>query len=259
VQILFENYLTRGFWGDEAWTALISSFPVVDILRITAEDFHPPFYYFLVHGFMGVFGESEWIRLISVFFYLLTPVVVFYLARKMVSKRVAVMASFLTLASPILFTYAFEARAYALLAFLSALTSLVFWRGVVDKKWKWWLVYLGLGAMGVYTHYYMWFILAGHGFYWLLFNRKQFWRVALAFGGILLVQLPWLPSLFSQVSSVAGDYWIAPINERTHWEFFARVTGGDESFPQQMFTAVMVLVLLLSSVLAMKIKEKNIV
>src|SRR3989339_119337 len=134
---LTHNYFSRGFWGDEAWTALISSLPVPEIIRVTGEDFHPPFYYLLVHGFMQLFGASEWIRLISVFFWMLTPLPVYFFMRKVAGKVVAINGALLVLAAPILFIYAFEARAYALLAFLSALTTLAFWKSMATRRRDW--------------------------------------------------------------------------------------------------------------------------
>ena len=257
VGILTENYLTRGFWGDEAWTALISSFPMQEIVRVTAEDFHPPFYYFLVHGFIQVFGASEWIRLISTLFFLLTPLPVYFLAKQWLGKNLARLAAVLVLVSPILFTYAFEARAYALVAFISAFLTLAFWKALTTRLKKWFWLYFILGSIGVYAHYYMWFILAAHGIYWLIFEKSQWQRVVLTFGGIGLAQLPWVPSLLSQVKSVTENYWIGPIDKRTHWEFFIRVTGGDHGTPQQMFTVFSVLVFLVLSVIGMSLGKKH--
>lgn len=257
MNILLQNYLTRGFWGDEAWTALISSFSIPEIIRITGEDFHPPFYYFLVHGFIQLFGANEWIRLISVLFWLLTPIPVYLLARKFIAKGVALIAAILVLMSPILFTYAFEARSYALVAFISSFSTYSFWKALSTKNKKWFLVYFLLGAAGVYTHYYMWFIFAAHGVYWLLMNRRQFWKVLAVFGGMVLAQLPWVPTLLSQVSSVAGDYWIGAIDKRTHWEFFVRVAGGDHETPQRSFTIWVVLILLLLSLVVVKLKKRR--
>lgn len=257
MDILTQNYLTRGFWGDEAWTALISQFPLKEILRITGEDFHPPAYYFLVHGFIKLFGASEWIRLISIIFFLLTPWLVYFLAKKLVDRKFGFLAAGVVAMSPILFTYAFEARAYAMVAFISALTALMFWQAITTRRWGWWLAYWLAGSVGVYTHYYMWFILAGQGFYWLMIDRKQFWRVLAVYGGILLTQLPWLPVLLSQVGSVAADYWIAPIDKRTHGEFFLRVAGGDYPMPQQMVAAGGILMLLGLSLITVRWREKK--
>lgn len=247
---LGQNYLTRGFWGDEAWTALISGLPIGEIIRVTGQDFHPPAYYLLVHGFIKIFGASEWIRLISVVGWLLTAIAVFFLVKNLVSRRLGGVAAVLVGLSPILFTYAFEARAYALLAFLSVMSGLMFWK-------RQWLGYFLVGSVGVYTHYYMWFILASQGLYWLMFDRKQFWKVVGVFGGISLAQLPWLPTLVSQVGSVAGDYWIAPIDKRTHWEWLVRVAGGDYDTPQRGVAVGIILVLLTMSLITVKWREKK--
>ena len=250
MEILVRNYLTRGFWGDEAWTALISQFPITDILKITGQDFHPPAYYLLVHGFIRLFGASEWIRLISVGFWMATPVAVYVLVRQLMSKRVAIMTAALVALNPLLFRYAFEARAYAMVVFLSVASTLVFWK---RKWWGYWII----GSIAVYSHYYMWFILAAHGVYWLVMDRKKIWQVCLAFGGILAVQLPWLPTLLAQVGSVAADYWIAPIDKRTHWEFFMRIAGGDYATPQQMAAVWLGLGLLIASLITVRLRMKT--
>lgn len=244
---LTHNYLTRGFWGDEAWTALISSLPVPNIIRVTGQDFHPPFYYLLTHVFIQVFGASEWIRLISVLFFLLIPIPVFWLMRKTAGKSPAWTAVFLVLASPILLTYAFEARAYALLAFLSTMTTLAFWKSMATRQKKWLFIYSITVVIGVYTHYYLWFVLAAHGLAWLLLYRKRFWRYLVVFVSVIAAQLPWIPTLLSQVSAVKQSYWIGPIDQHTHWEWFMRVAGGDTDQPQRMFVVWLLLFLLIVS------------
>ena len=85
----------------------------------------------------------------------------------------------------------------------------------------------------MYTHYYMWFILASHGVYWLVVDRRQLKQVFLSYLFIFFAQLPWIPTLFSQVKTVAGDYWIGGMNKRTHAEYFMRITAGDIVTPWQ--------------------------
>lgn len=234
--ILLENYLTRGFWGDEAWTIGISKLPIKEIISITGQDFHPPFYYFLVHFLGNLTGFTEVpIRLLSTFFFLLVPISVFFLTKNFWGKKnksnkmSSIITSILVLASPILLTYAFEARSYGLLAFESVISAYIFWKAKDEIKgqYLWRILYFIVGGVMVYTHYYAWFILASHAFYLLIFERKQLLEMLPSALGILLVQLPWLPTLIGQSSSVKGSYWIGPINSQTHWEFFYRITGGD--------------------------------
>lgn len=237
--IFTTNYLTRGFWGDESWTALISQLPIKEIIRVTGEDFHPPLYYFIVHFWGNLFSfEEVTIRLISVIFHLLTPIIAYYLSKFFLKSNFhRLFFSLLVLLSPILFTYAFEARTYALLTFLTAFSTLAFWKGREEKGYAWRTLYFITGSIMVYDHYYAWFILASHGLFLLLFEYKKLRRLILPAIGILLAQLPWLPTLFSQVGSVNNSYWIGAINARTHLEFFTRIAGGDTTSVSQILVA----------------------
>lgn len=237
LNFLIHNYLTRGFWGDEAWTAGISRLPIKEIISITSQDFHPPFYYFIVHFVGGMFNFAETpVRLISTFFYLLVPLLTYFFVKLIWkskksshSKIINLISSILVLFSPILFTYAFEARSYGLLAFECIASAFIFWQAKSELKGnhKWRILYFLIGGVMVYTHYYAWFVLASHAFYLLLFERKRIVPMLPAALGILAVQLPWLPTLFGQTSSVKGSYWIGPMNSTTHLEFLWRIGGGD--------------------------------
>ncbi len=250
MNLLIHNYLTRGFWGDESWTALISKLPISEIIRVTGEDFHPPLYYFIVHFWGGLFGFGEvTLRLISIFFFLLTSLIVFFLTQSFFSSlRTSFLSTLLVLLSPILFTYAFETRSYALLAFLTTLSALCFWQARTAQGHFWRISYALVGAISVYTHYYSWFILASHGIFILIFERHQLKKLFPAALSILLVQLPWLPTLFSQIGQVNRDYWIAPMTHHTHWEFFLRVAGGDHPTDLQHAAAFLILFFVLAGI-----------
>lgn len=262
---LSSNYLNRGFWGDEAWTAGISRLPIKEIITITGQDFHPPFYYFIVHVVGSYFNFAEVpVRLISTFFFLLVPVIAYLLTQKFwaTKERPSRLASFATslliLMSPILVTYAFEARSYGLLAFESVLSAYIFWhaKDEVKGRYLWRTFYFLLGGVMVYTHYYAWFILASHAFYLLLFERSRILPMLTSALGILAVQLPWLPTLLGQTSSVKGSYWIGPINDRTHYEFFLRVTGGDVVTDWQKRLAAIIAALIVIGIVGAIYKKK---
>ena len=256
--ILTTNYLTRGFWGDESWTALISELPIKEIIRVTGEDFHPPLYYFIVHAWGNLFSFDEvTIRLISVIFHILTPVAAFSLSKFFLKNSLHRLSfSLLVLISPILFTYAFEARTYALLTFLTALSTLSFWKGREEKGYSWRIIYSLTGAVMVYDHYYAWFILASHGLYLLFFEIKKLKKLLLPALAILFAQLPWLPTLFSQVGSVNNSYWIGAISNRTHLEFFVRVAGGDTTSTAQVLVSILLGTLMFFGLIYRIIKHK---
>ena len=115
---LTQNYLTRGFWGDEAWTSLISQLPYKQMLTTTARDFHPPGYYTIVEAVYRFLPPTEIVtRSISIIFYLLTIFMVYKLASYVRGHLFGVLTAAVVALNPIIFTYAFEARNYTMFAF----------------------------------------------------------------------------------------------------------------------------------------------
>ena len=158
---LTQNYLTRGFWGDEAWTSLISQLPYTDMLKTTAADFHPPGYYTVVELVYKFLPPTEIAtRSISIIFYLLTLFMVFKLASFVRGKLFGFLTALVVAANPIFFTYAFEARNYTMFAF--AATGSVYFLIELSKKFTWQRTagFVLISALGIYTHYYMFFVLA---------------------------------------------------------------------------------------------------
>lgn len=192
--------LTRGFWGDEAWTVLISGLPWLDLVKTTAADFHPPLYYTIIHFWIQLFGSGEaTTRLVSIFFWLLAGLATYFFTRQRLAAALVVF-------NPFIFQFAFEARNYTLFVFLSLTSMWLFF-----KKSSW---YLLPTILGLYTHYYMFFVVAAQYLYLVLFDRKDFKKFFFLGLGLFVLYLPWLPFLFSQTKSVAGGYWIGPI----HWD-----------------------------------------
>ncbi|EKD57197.1 MAG: hypothetical protein ACD_57C00382G0001 [uncultured bacterium] len=226
---LSQNYLTRGFWGDEAWTSLISQLPYPQMLKTTAADFHPPAYYSIVETVYKFLPPTEVVtRSISIIFYLLTIFLVYKLASYVRGRLFGLLSTLVVAVNPIFFTYAFEARNYTMFAF-AATGSIYFLIKLSQKFTKFSaLGFVVLSTLGIYTHYYMFFILAAQGLYLLLFDRGIFWKVTGLCGVIALLYLPWLPFLASQVKSVGGDYWIGAIDTRTHFEAILRILGGEQ-------------------------------
>lgn len=256
-----QNYLTRGFWGDEAWTSLISQLPYLSMLKTTAADFHPPAYYTVVELWYKIFPETEVsTRLISVIFYFLTVFLVYklvyFISTSGESKPFRVnlqgeptpevirkgrvwglITAAVVLVNPIFFAYAFEARNYTLFAFAATgsiyflLRILAHPRGVIAHPGGGWLGnvvgFVLFSTLGIYTHYYMFFTLAAQGLYILIWERKILLKMIGLWTIVAVLYLPWIPFLFSQVTSVGQGYWIGRIDGRTHFEALLRILSGE--------------------------------
>lgn len=218
MELLVNNILTRGFWGDEAWTALISQLPWPDLVKTTAADFHPPLYYSIIHFWILAFGSGEvTIRLVSLVFWMLAGLVAYLFARTLkLSLSLSLVATLFVLFNPFIFQFAFEARNYTLFVFLSMASMWQFHKltkihrtGSEIRRNG--FAYILLTTLGLYTHYYMFFVVMAQYLFILLF-RRDLWKRFLLFSFLFfLLYLPWLPFFFSQAKSVAGGYWIGPI------------------------------------------------
>src|SRR4030042_5340174 len=225
---LTQNYLTRGFWGDEAWTSLISQLPYLQMLKTTAADFHPPGYYTIVEIVYKFLPPTEIItRSISIVFYFLTLFLVYKLASGFKGKLFGAISTLVVATNPIFFTYAFEARNYTMFAF--AATGSIFYLLKLSEKFnlKSAFFFVIFSTLGIYTHYYMFFVLAAQAIYILLYDRQILLRILSAYFIVALLYLPWIPFLARQLNSVAGDYWIGGIDKRTHFEALLRILGGE--------------------------------
>ncbi len=256
--ILAHNYLTRGFWGDEAWTSMISRLPYEQMLKTTAGDFHPPGYYTVIEFLYKLFPPTEVItRIPSIVFFLLTIFMVYKLSSYVKGKQFGVLSSIVVAVNPIFFKYAFEARNYTMFAF--AATGSVFFLLELSKKFNRFraVSFVLFTALGVYTHYYMLFILGAEGLYLLLFDRKIFWRMIGLYTIVGLLFLPWLKVLLGQIASVGSSYWIPPINfKQTYFDAFERILGGESQSIWRTVLFSISLILLTAGVFQHLIKRK---
>ncbi len=196
-------FLTQSFWRDEAFSYFMAKKNVFEIIFLTAKDFSPPLYYFVLHFWMKIFGGSEIsLRTVSFIFFwatLYTAFLIFNDIFKIKIKRTFLYLLFF-LINPFLLYYAFEARMYSMLAFFVTLSFYYF----LKKNYR---LYSLVTVFGLFTHYFMIFVVVGQWlFLWI--NKKkgfQFKKSAIYISGLIFS--PWL--LFSLLQgNLFGSYWI---------------------------------------------------
>ncbi len=197
----------QSFWNDEGNTARLVERSVRLIVEGAAGDIHPPGYYLLLAGWGRGAGYSEFVlRGFSAFCGVLTIAAAAALGRRVGGRAAAFGAAWLVAVHPLAVYYSQEARMYALLGLLSALTLLAAANyasriarqraRAVDGA----LLTLCMAA-GLYTQYAFAFVLAGinlaFGITWLA-QRPWRWRAWLPWmaaqvaGGLMFI--PWLPA-----------------------------------------------------------------
>ena len=242
-----QNYLTRGFWGDEAWTSLISQLPYFQMLKTTAADFHPPAYYTVVSLVYKFSPETEVVtRAISIIFWLLTTLLVYKIGGEIKDRSFSILCAIVVSLNPTFFAYAFEARNYTMFAFAATASIYFLLRLSKNYNLKDLLFFIVSSTLGIYTHYYMFFVLTAELTYLIIFHRRIFLKFFLPFVAIGILYLPWVPYLFSQLTSVGESYWIPSIDLKTHYEAILRILGGEhQNFFRPLLFAISLTLLLL--------------
>ena len=217
-------------WLDEALTVNIASAPLGDIPDLLRHDGHPPLYYFLLHGWIELFGIGAFaVRALSGLLGLAVMAVTYVVARRAGGVRLARLSVAVLAMSPFAIRYSSEARMYQLVTLL----ALVGWwlvdralfapdrrdGGPVDR-WVLTALWLVAGAL-LLSHYWAIFFLAacGLGLVWGAWRaptparRRSFVEVivAIALGGVWFV--PWI-SAFRYQSAHTGTPW-APASRPT--------------------------------------------
>jgi mannosyltransferase len=206
--------LGDSYWVDEAISVGIAAHPVSQIPSLLRLDGSPPLYYFLLHFWMRLFGQSETAtHVLSLVPSIATVPVTWWAARSLFGRRAAYFAALLSAVSAFLIGNATETRMYSLAALLGLLVAICFVRSLVEGR-RIWLVGLIL-ASSLMTWVVTWgpFVLAGIALTGLAFaayerSRTKAFDTALCCFAVTVLYLPWLPSLVFQIHHT-GAPWAA--------------------------------------------------
>jgi len=150
------NIADQSIWLDEAYSIQAAESGFAGILeKTTSEDFHPPLYYFLLHVWLKIFGNSEFSsRFISLIFSAAAVPIVYFIGCRLFSRQTGLLSALLLSISVFHIEYAQEVRGYSMLVFFSLL-SIYYFIGVLrDKKFFEALAYIFFTLLLLYTHYF---------------------------------------------------------------------------------------------------------
>jgi uncharacterized membrane protein len=206
------------------------------LLAISHAEYMPPLYFFLLRIWIKLFGEGDaTLRLLSVIFGLATIIAVFFLGRKLFDEKIGLVAAGVMAILPSPVQYSQEIRSYPLAILLVTLASSAFWeayRAVGERReWRRWLLYFGLAAASLYTHYFTAWVFLAHGMFAFaeprLLRNALVKRLTVVAGALVVCMLPWLVSPYfkDQLSfSTLGQYATTFWESQTLMRLFALVS-----------------------------------
>ena len=239
----FYNLTSSAIWGDEGSSLLLSEYAVGDLWFHAAHDVHPPLYFFLLRGWIELFGDSIWsIRSMSAIPGVMIVGLGIWLTRQLSTRRAAVLAGVLLALLPTAVRYSQEVRMYSLFGvwLLGATLALVYWVRQPERT-RYLVAYVLLMSAGFYTHYFTALCVLVHWAYLgllsttpgqRLITRPAWWTANVV---VVVLYLPWLPNLLDLVQhveqlKVGGDIgWEEPVNllslPSMIWQFLLQDEG----------------------------------
>lgn len=210
--------VNRSFWYDEAFSILISEKGPQAILAGTltmdepsvTADIHPPTYYFLLDGWMRLFGRSILAaRILSLLLGIGILINIFLLTRELLGDPTALLASLLVAIFPFQIQFATEIRMYALLTFFLTLATYAFIKALRAHKWPWWVLFALSAALAQYTQNLAAFYLIPLALTSLFTHNGKHIRNTLFAGlGAVVLYFPWLIHLPAQFAKIQHHYWV---------------------------------------------------
>lgn len=268
--------LRSSVWFDESYSAYLVRGNFSEIYDLTAQDVHPPMYYFALKMWTSIFGTTDVsMRFLSVFFGLLAIVFIFQLLKKMFGIKAASLGTIFVSISPMFIRYAQEIRMYTMVFLIVILATycliLALENGKNKAAIKYWVLYGLLLSLGMWTHYFVVFAWLSHvyiivkhfgGIKKIIKNKIIVKRLVLVYGLAVLLYIPWLPVFVRQVLFVENSFWIPPVSFESISDLVSSILffnkGADVySWGWAFGTALISVFILIFKDVAKKNKKKN--
>ncbi len=210
-------------WGDESVSVGARRLSETQVL-LGKTDVHPPLYFFTLREAMLVLGEKLFsIRFVSVFWSVLALPLVYRIGKRALrSEAVGLLAALVAAVSALQVLYAQEARMYAM---ATAWAAASLWctvellrqspftrarRRAGDEGRAWWIAFILTSLIGMYTHYFVAFVVMAEGVALLWAarrDRRAVTRLFIATIIISAVYAPWIPIQRQYAASQAYARW----------------------------------------------------
>jgi 4-amino-4-deoxy-L-arabinose transferase-like glycosyltransferase len=222
----------ESLWRDEAvdWFIVTENGSLGELLAHFEVEGAPPLHYVLEFLLVHVAGPGlAALRGMAVVFGTLTVFLVLLLGWRAFGWPAGVLSGLVAATNPYLIYYSTEVRNYALFGATAALHVLVYLRLLQRPSWKGALSWGAAAALMAYVHYYAFHMIlcAGLYFLWRHRSRRGLGLASAAGGAFLLIYLPWIPTLVTQIRNDLHP-WFVPVTDVTAALDVFRLPFGSE-------------------------------
>lgn len=221
----------QSFWNDEGNSYVQATRPLTEIPFHAARDIHPPGYYWLLHLWRILTGDTEFaLRSLSAFASLLTVTFTFALGRRLYGPVAGLTAALFVALNTFQIHYAQEARMYALLALWGAagMWALVRVMQSANPSVTGALALALINAAALWTQYAYPFVMLAQGVVFVVWfierahrsrmgiNGAPVQRLGIYIAANLLtigLYLPWLPNALTSLTTWPSTGQPVPLRE----------------------------------------------
>jgi uncharacterized membrane protein len=216
-------------WYDELYSLTITSNGFEYFIDEVMLDINPPLYYFLLLGWIKIFGNSPASgRLLSVLISSIAIPVVFLLARRVAGNTVGLGTAILISVSAGSILYAQEVRSYSLLILLTS-ASFFLWLEMIQCidngiPMRLFLFFISVSILAIFTHNFgfffvnlLWCYLIIVSLFKYVNERK---KIFFGFFFINLLYLPLVLNLVFNVSLTNAGNWVPFPNLGIYYHFY---------------------------------------
>jgi len=219
---------TRSLWNDEYATWYAATLSFGDLVRLIGNvDAVVAPYYLLMHGWIGLFGESAAsLRMPSALAMAAAAGLVALLGRRLFDVGAGLSAGLLFAGLPAVSRYGQEARPYSFAIALAALATLMLLQAARRPTWRRWILYGGCLFIASLLHIVTLSILLPHALYmWQTFRSRGDFRLLRWIAGVLLAVTGALPLVAKGRHQASAIDWIQ-LNSTTIEQLPGRLFGS---------------------------------
>lgn len=199
---------SQSLYGDEVFTydIVVGADGPADVVTMVHDtSITPPLHYLAAWASAQLGDPGVGVRLPSVVLGTATVVLVYLLGRRAVGRAAGLAGAAAFAIGPFALYYGSEARAYSMLTFLVAASTLTLLHALDTPRPRWWALFAVLIAAAFYTHYTALFVLVAQAAWALWAERERRREVLIAHAAAVLLWLPWAPSYLNQRANPGID------------------------------------------------------
>ena len=223
---------------DEAFTLRLINHSLIDIVRGTALDVHPPLYYLILKLFVEVTNLFSWnLILVSKLVSVLPHLLLILLSMTFIKREYGFLCSsifaYSVIYMPKMIFFGTQVRMYSWSMFFVIMAIIYSHQIYKEGKKKNWTIFLLLSLCAAYTHYFA-LIAVMFVYLYLLFTLvrrdgvTQLWRWCICTGITVVLYIPWLVVALWQILNQEhlSDHanWIPPITLKQIIGFYSFLT-----------------------------------